>query len=113
MLRRHSHELGKCARAIPADLAAEDCPPVAHARVLHFAARLNHRSHAIPPEDVGELGFGRVLAFREVTVGRVQGGIMHPQNHLVRLRNRIGHLGQVETADTLQLVNEPRFHALQ
>ena len=72
---------------------------------------LHHRAQAVPPEDVGQGGLGGILVLGEVTIRRIQGGIMDLQDDLVRLRNRIRRLSQAETADALEIVNEPGFHA--
>ena len=55
---------------------------------------------------------GKPGGLGKVAVGGVERGVMKLQNHLLRAGRRIGHVGQAEAADAVEIVNKPGSHGV-
>ena len=70
-------------------------------------------AHTIASEDMRQSRFGGILVIGQVSIRRIQAGVMHLQDDFVRLGNRIGRIGQPEAGNALVIVHEPGLHTSQ
>jgi hypothetical protein len=57
--------------------------------------------------------FGRIKVFGQIAVSGVQRGVLHLEDDLLWLGNGIGHVGQTEATDALEIVDDPGSHAFK
>jgi hypothetical protein len=83
---------------------------LAHADAGCVAGHGQHLADPIAAENVRQGRLHRVHALGQESIRRIQRGVRHPQQHLVRARLRIRHLGQRQLLDAFIGTHQPRAH---
>src|SRR5262249_52382848 len=95
---------------IDADFAPKNDPFLSHPMIVYTGAKSDHFTDSIPPENMGQRRFRRIFALSQVAVGRAQRSVPDTQQDFTRCRRRVCYFRQPHFLDTVELIDDPRFH---
>ena len=101
---------GECAGEIDADIGAEDEAHITDRDAGDTGADGEDASDAVAAEDVGEGGFGGILADGKVGVGGIEGGELEVEEELAAAGDGIGNVREGHGGDACVGGKEPGFH---